>query len=114
MYEALNLLLRKWISAGKLVEELAASHQLLPNIEHDICKRECALSIKYGLSCKCFLYCCLVQDEVISPALIHPCWFFDGPPYVTKDGWHMQYLDFCNSNLPSEGDYTSYLPKNID
>lgn len=75
-HEALNLLLREWISAGKLVEELAASHQPPPNIEHDICKREYALPIQYGLPCKCFLYYCLVQDEVISPALIHPRWFF--------------------------------------
>lgn len=44
-HEALNFLLREWISAGKLVEELAASHQPPPNIEHDICKRECALPI---------------------------------------------------------------------
>ena len=26
----------------------------------------------------------------------------------------MQYSDFCDSDLLSEGDYTSHLPKNID
>lgn len=35
-HEALNLLLRKWISAKKLVEELTASNKPPPNIEHDV------------------------------------------------------------------------------
>lgn len=55
-----------------------------------------------------------MQDEVISLALIHPRWFFDGPPYVTKDGWRMRYSDFRDTDLPSEGDYTSHLPNNIN
>ena len=61
-----------------------------------------------------FFNYCLIQNEVISLALIHLHWFFKKPPYVTKDSWHMQYSDFCDSDLPSESDYTSHLPKNID
>lgn len=48
-HEALNLLLRERISAGKLVKELTASHEPPPNIEHDTCKEKCALPIQYGL-----------------------------------------------------------------
>lgn len=83
-HEALNLLLRKWISAGKPVEELAALHQPPPNIKHDICKKECALPIQYSLPCKCFLYYCLVQDKVISPVLIYPRWLLIGLPTLQK------------------------------
>lgn len=43
-HEALNLLLREWISAGKLVEELHSSHEPAPDIDQDTCKKECALS----------------------------------------------------------------------
>lgn len=113
-HEALNLLLREWISAGKLVEELISSHEPAPNIDQDTGKKECALPIQYGLPCKCFLYHCLVQDEVISSTLIHPRWFFDGSPYVTKDGWQMRYSDFRNSNFSSQGDSIMQLPKPID
>lgn len=111
-HKALNLLLRKWISAGKPVEELAALHQPPPNIKHNICKKECALPIQYSLPCKCFLYYCLVQDKVISPVLIYPRWFFDRPLYITKDSWRMRYSDFCDSDLPFEGNYTSHFTKN--
>lgn len=86
-YKALNLLLREWISAGKLVKEITASHMKPPpNIEHDTYKKKCALSIQYGLLCKCFLYHCLVKNKVILSILIHLYWFIDGPFYVTKDG----------------------------
>ena len=51
---------------------------------------------------------------MISSTLIHPCWFFDGPPYVTRDGWRMQYSDFRDTNFPSPGNSTMLLPKPID
>ena len=38
-HEALNLLLREWISAGKLVEELHSSHEPAPAIDQDTCKK---------------------------------------------------------------------------
>lgn len=38
-YKALNLLLREWISAEKLVKELIASYEPPPTIEHDTCKK---------------------------------------------------------------------------
>lgn len=44
-HEALNLVLREWISARKLVEELISSYEPPPSIEHDTCKKECALPI---------------------------------------------------------------------
>ena len=71
-YEALNLLLRKWISTGKLVEDLTISNEPPPDIQHNICKKECPLPNQYGLPCKCFLFHDLVKDEVISPSPIHP------------------------------------------
>lgn len=71
-HEALNLLLREWISAGKLVEDRTISNEPPPDIQHNICKKECPLPIQYGLPCKCFLFHDLVKDEVISPSLIHP------------------------------------------
>lgn len=37
-----------------------------------------------------------------------------GLPTLQKNGWCMQYSDFCDSDLPFEGDYTSHLLKNID
>ena len=109
-FEALNLLLRKWISAGKLVEKLTDSNKPPPNIQHDICKRKCKLPIQYSLLCKYFLYFCLVKDEIMSLSLIHPCWFFYGRPYATKDGWHIRYSDFRNSNK-SFGNYFYGLTK---
>lgn len=39
-YKALNLLLREWISAGKLVKEITASHMKPPpNIKQDTYKK---------------------------------------------------------------------------
>ncbi len=109
-FKALNLLLRMWISDGKLVETLTDSNKPPPNIQHDICKRKCRLPIQYGLPCKYFLYCCLVEDEIISLSLIHPCWFFYGRLYTTKDGWRIRYSDFHDSNKPF-GNYFYSLTK---
>lgn len=108
-HEALNLILREWISAGKLVEDLIHSNERPPDIQRNTCKKECALPIQYGLPCKCFFYYCLIQEEVISPSLIHPRWFFDGPPYVAKDGWRMRYSDFRSSDEQSEDDSTKHM-----
>lgn len=71
-HEALNLLLREWIAAGKLAEELENSDRPCPDIENDTCKLECTLLIQFGLPCKCFLYHCLIRREPIALTLIHP------------------------------------------
>ena len=113
-HEALNLLLREWISVGKMVESLTISNKSPPDIQHNTCKKECPLSIQYGLPCKFFLFYCLVEDEVISLSLIHPRWFFDGPPYITRDSWRMQYSDFCDNDEPLENDLTRTLVKKGD
>ena len=90
-HEALNLLLREWIAAIKLAEELEKSDILCPDIENDTCKLECALSIQFGLPCKCFLYQYFVRSEPITLSLIHPRWFLEGPLYVPKNGWRMRF-----------------------
>lgn len=113
-HEALNLLLRKLISAGKLVEDLTISNEPPPDIQHNTCKKEFPLPVQYGLPCKCFLFNCLVDDEVVSPSPIHPRWFFDGPSYITRDSWRMQYSDFRDNDEPLENDSTRTLVKKGD
>lgn len=98
IHESLNLLLREWIAAGKLVEEIEKSDEPCPDIENDTCKLECALPIQFGLPCKCFLYHCLVRSEPISLTLIHPRWFLDGPLYIPENGWRMRFSDFRAEN----------------
>ena len=110
-YKALNLLLREWISTRKLVEDLIILNKSPPDIQHNICKKEYSLPIQYGLPCKYFLFYCLIEDEVISPLLIHPRWFFDESPYITKNSWHMQYSDFCDNNELLENNSIKTLVK---
>lgn len=90
--------MREWIAAVKLAEELEKSDILCPDVENDTCKLECALPIQFGLPCKCFLYHCLDRSEPITPSLIHPRWFLDGPLYVPKNGWRMRFSDFQAEN----------------
>lgn len=45
IYEILNFLVHKCISAKKLVEKLTALYQPLSNIKYNICKKECMLLI---------------------------------------------------------------------
>ena len=78
-YESLNLLLRELIAVGKLAEEIKKSDEPCLDIENDTCKLECALPIQFGVTCKYFLYHCLVWNEPIFLTLIHPHWFLDGP-----------------------------------
>lgn len=52
--------------------------------------------------------------EVISPSLIHPRLFFDGPPYIGRDGWRMQYSDFRDDDGPSGDSCTRDLVKTGD
>ena len=113
-HEALNLLLREWISARKHVEDPTISNEPLPNIQQNTCRKECSLPIQYGLPCKGFLFHCFVEDEVISSSPIHPRWFFDRPPYITKDNWRMQYSDFHENDEPLENDFTRTLVKKSD
>lgn len=47
-------------------------------------------------------------------SLIHLRWFFDGPPYIARDSWHMQYSDFCDNDEPLENDATRTLVKKGD
>lgn len=110
-HKVFNLLLREWISAEKLVEELTISNKLPSDILYNICKKECPLLIQYSLPCKCFLFHCLVEDNVISLSLIHPCWFFDEPLYITRDSWRMQYLDIRDNDEPLENNSTRTLIK---
>lgn len=49
-----------------------------------------------------------------SPSLIHPYWFFDGLPYITKDSWRMQYSDFCDNDKSLEKNSTRTLVKKGD
>ncbi len=113
-HEALNLLLREYISTGKLVEDLTISNKPHLDIQHNTCKKECPLTIQYGLPCKCFLFHCLVENEVKSLSLIHTRWFSDGPPYITMDSWRMQYSDFFDNDERLENDSTRTIAKKDD
>lgn len=97
----------------KIVEDLTILNELPPDIQGNTCTKECPTPIQYSLPCKCFLFHCLVEDEVILPSLIHPRWFFDGPPYITKDSWHMRYSDFRDSNESLESDFTRTSQKRV-
>ncbi len=114
IHEALNLPLHEWISTGKLIEDLTISNKPPPNIQHNTCKKECPLSIQYGLPCKCFLFHCPVKNEVISPSPIHPRWFFDGPLYITTDSWRMQYSDFHDNDEQLKNNFTRTISKKSD
>ena len=101
-HKVMNLLLREWIAAVKLAEKLEKFDIPCPDIENDICKLECIFPIQFGLPCKCFFYQCLIRGEPITPSLIHPCWFLDGPPSVPKNGWRMRYSNCQVENLMPE------------
>ena len=47
------------------------------------------LPSRYGLPCRCWLYHCIIDVIPIPISLIHPRWFFDGPPFVVS--WRMVF-----------------------
>ncbi len=113
-HETLHLLLREWISAEKLVEDFTISNKPPPDIQHNTCKKECPLSIQYGLPWKCFFFHCLIENEVISPSLIHPRWFHYRATYITTDSWRMQYPDFRDNDERLKNDSTRTILKKSD
>ena len=48
----------------------------------DCCISECELPMRFGLPCKCWLYQCVIDQVPIPISLIHPRWFYKGPPFM--------------------------------
>lgn len=50
---------------------------------------ECELPLRFCLLCKCWLYQCVVNSVAIPISLVHPRWFYKGPPFVVF--WKMSF-----------------------
>lgn len=55
----------------------------------DKCIAECELPLRFRLPCKCWLYQCVVDSMAIPISLVHPRWFYKGPPFVVF--WKMSF-----------------------
>ncbi|WP_375467270.1 hypothetical protein [uncultured Nostoc sp.] len=53
------------------------------------CSLECELLMQFQLPCQCWLYRCVVDNIPIPISLIHPRWFYYGPPFVRF--WKMRF-----------------------
>ena len=55
----------------------------------DKCIAECKLPLRFRLPCQCWLYQCVIDSLPIPISLIHPRWFYKGPPFVIF--WKMTF-----------------------
>lgn len=87
-HEATGLILRELDLAKGWAESI--THQIFfgekdtPILEPNGkgCALNCEMPIRYGLPCKCWPYNFVVDKIPIPFSLVHPRWFFDGPPFV--------------------------------
>lgn len=86
-HQAIDLISRKLDAVKKLAEEIAYGTESGIEPVGESCVYNCELLPQYGLPCKCWLYCCVIDFSPIPISLIHPRWFFDGPSCVFS--WHM-------------------------
>lgn len=64
-------------------------HTVIVEPPGDRCISECELPMRFGLPCKCWLYQCIIDQIPIPVSLIHPRWFYKGPPFVIC--WKMSF-----------------------
>lgn len=73
---------RELDAAKRIAEEIAYSTDSIVELAGESGVYDCKLPPQYGLPCKCWLYSCVIDFLPIPISLIHPRWFFDGPPCV--------------------------------
>ena len=92
-YQAIDLVSRELDGAKKLAEEFNQRVYLGLTSPIELTGESCVydrqLPLPFGLPCKCWLYSCVVDVIPIPISLIHPRWFFDGPPAVFW--WRMTF-----------------------
>ena len=91
-HHAIGLVSRELDAAKSLAERILS---IVP--DGGSCVYDCELPLRYGLPCKCWLYKCIIDSVPIPVSLIHPRWFFDGPPYAVS--WQMTF-DFARGSEP--------------
>ena len=81
------------INAEKFNQQISfgvePGHTAIIKLSRDCCISKCELPIQFGLPCKCWLYQCVIDQVPIPISLIHPRWFYKGPPFVVF--WKMSF-----------------------
>ena len=91
-HHAIGLVSRELDAAKSLAERILS---IFP--DGGSCVYDCELPLRYGLPFKCWLYKCIIDSVPIPVSLIHPRWFFDGPPYAVS--WQMTF-DLARGSEP--------------
>ena len=86
-HQAIELVHGELISAKEWVSDVEEGVSQEPS--GDACQIACHLPKRYGLPCKCWLYCCVVSDSPIPLSLLHPRWLVGAPEIVV--GWQMTF-----------------------
>ena len=90
IHVAIEMISRELDKAKLLVEKFnqQVSFGVAPNEfpvvepEGNRCSSKCELPMQFQLPCQCWLYRCVVDNIPIPISLIHPRWFYYGPPFV--------------------------------